>query len=74
MKGEIDEGSELMSKSDASKIRRAAAKVNYLSQDRLDLAFASKELSRHMANPKAGGEVLVKRVVRYLKQHSHLVV
>ena len=36
---------EPMSKSEASRFRRAAAKIHYLSQDRLGLAFASKELS-----------------------------
>ena len=63
-----------MNKSDASRFRRAAAKINYLSQDRLDISFASKEISRHMSSPKVGDEVLVKRVVRYLKQHPRLVV
>ena len=63
-----------MSKAESSRFRRGAAKINYLSQDRVDLAFASKEISRHMANPKIGDEILVKRVVRYLKQYPRLVV
>ena len=63
-----------MNKSDASRFRRAAAKINYLSQDRLDITFASKEISRHMSSPKVGDEALVKRVVRYLKQHPRLAV
>ena len=73
VKGDEVEG-ELMSKSEASRFRRAAAKINYLSQDRLDLAFASKELSRHMATPRVGDEALAKRVVRYLKMYPRLVV
>ena len=63
-----------MSKSEASRFRRGAAKINYLSQDRVDIAFVSKEISRHMADPKVGDEVLVKRVVRYLQKHPRLVV
>ena len=74
VKSDAESSEEPMSKADASRFRRAAAKINYLAQDRLDIAYASKELSRHMASPKCGDEVLVKRVVRYLKQHPRLVV
>ena len=74
VKSEAEEGTISMTKAESSRFRRGAAKINYLSQDRVDLAFASKEISRHMANPKIGDEILVKRVVRYLKQYPRLVV
>ena len=37
---------------DAARFRHGAAKLNDLAQDRADLAFASKEVSRHMAMPE----------------------
>ena len=52
---------------DAKKYRRAAARINYLSQDRPDLNVASLVLAMHMSKPMKGDEVLVKRVLRYLK-------
>ena len=41
-----------MSAGDATLFRRAAARVNYLSQDRPDLNVASRLLAMRMANPK----------------------
>ena len=51
----------------AKKFRRAAARINYLSQDRPDLNVAARVLAMHMAKPMEGDEVLLKRVLRYLK-------
>ena len=56
-----------MSTVDAKKYRRAAARINYLGQDRPDLNVVGRVLAMHMANPKVGDEVLIKRVLRYLK-------
>ena len=47
--------------------RRAAARINYMSLDRADLAYASKEASRGMAKPTVGDVVRLKRILRYLK-------
>jgi hypothetical protein len=52
---------------DASVFRRAAARVNYMAQDRGDLSYASKELSRGMKAPKNIDVKNLKRVLRYLK-------
>ena len=41
-------------------------RVNYMAQDRADLSFSAKEVSRGMANPTQGDLVRIKRVVRYL--------
>jgi hypothetical protein len=54
---------------DATKYRRGVARVNYLAQDRPDLAVAASLLSRSMAKPMVGDEVRLKRVLRYLKSH-----
>ena len=52
---------------DATKFRRAAARINYMALDRIDIAFASKEVARGMAVPKAGDVVNLKRLLRYFR-------
>ena len=47
---------ELMSKEEAAKYRKTAAKLNYLSLDNPMIAFASKEALRSMSSPKQGEE------------------
>ena len=42
---------EFMSKEEAAKYRRTAAKLNYLSFDNPMIAFASKKASRSMSSP-----------------------
>ena len=51
----------------AKEYRRAAARLNYMSLDRADLSFASKEASRGMSAPTKGDVVRLKRILRYLK-------
>ena len=46
-----------MNSAEAAKFRKGAAILNYLSQDRVDLSFASKEISRFMADPQVGDEM-----------------
>ena len=64
---------EEMNKGEAMLFRRGAARINYLSQDRPDLNVASKLLAMRMANPKKGDEVILKRVLRYLKGNPRSV-
>ena len=52
---------------DAHMHRRAAARLNYLAQDRMDIAYATKELARHMSIPCPSDVVELKRMLRYLK-------
>ena len=56
----------LLGSMEATKYRRAAARVNYMSLDRVDVSYASKETARGMANPTVGDVVNLKRVIRYL--------
>ena len=49
--------------------RRGVAIINFLAQDRGDLAYASKELSRRMAAPVSSELPALKRVARYLRSH-----
>ena len=43
--------SKLLNSADSILYRAIAARANYLSQDRSDIQFAVKELSRKMSNP-----------------------
>ena len=49
------------------KFRSAAARVNYLAQDRPDLAVASCLCAARMASPKKGDEAILKKIARYLR-------
>ena len=51
----------------ATQIRSVAAKCNCLASDRPDIQFATKEVSRGMANPTDGDGEKLKRLARYLK-------
>ena len=74
MKADGDGSEVKMGSAEASKFRRGAAKLNYLGQDRVDIAFASKEISNKMSCPLVGDEALIKRIVRYLVKFPRLVV
>ena len=52
-----------------SGFRRAVARLNYLSQDRPDISFATKELARVMSCPQPCHVVALKRVLRFLRAH-----
>ena len=52
---------------DARRYRAAAATINYLSQDRPDLAVASCALARSMSQPREADVIRVKRAIRYLR-------
>ena len=47
--------------------RRGAARIVYLSQDRIDLAFAAKALAMKMARPVKGDEAALNRCTKYLR-------
>ena len=57
---------EEMRPEDATRCRAIAARAMYLSQDRSDVQFASKELARRMAKPKNEDWHALKRLGRYL--------
>ncbi len=62
-----------MKNPDATLFRRAVARINYISQDRPDIGVASRKVSRCMADPRVGDEVFVKRILRYLRNHSRCI-
>ena len=54
---------------EATEFRSVVASANYLSADRPDMVFATKELCRTMAKPKKGCLKRLKRLARYLLQY-----
>ena len=54
---------------EASTMRRVIAIMNYISQDRMDIGYAVKEVARMMANPTQRTSRTVKRLARYLAEH-----
>ena len=54
--------------------RGGAAKFNYVAQERPDIAYVLKELSRSMAKPRKGDEIQLKRRARYLQKYPRCVL
>ena len=59
---------------DATAYRAMVARGNYLAQDRSDIQFTIKELSRTMASPTIGDWKDVKRLARYLSDKRRVRV
>ena len=57
----------------ATLYRALAARINYLSLDTADVAFAGKELCRDFAAPTIHSVEALRRVGRYLHHHPRLV-
>ena len=56
-----------MELNEASLYMAVVARVNFLSQDRAELLFASKECSRYMSQPCNGDWTALKRIGKFLK-------
>ena len=56
----------LLDAGDATLYRAIVARANYLAQDRSDIMFAVKELTRHMSVPTEEDWKRLKRLGRYL--------
>ena len=65
-------GNEALDDKSATMFRRLAAMLNYMAQDRPDLSFASKEVSRCMAKPTQKDVVKLKRIIRYLSEAKRM--
>lgn len=63
------EDRELMGVQEARRHRGSCARLNYLAQDRPDLAATACCLAKTMATPRQGDELIMKRAVRYLNGH-----
>ena len=58
---------------DATQHRALTARGNYLAQDRSDIQYAIKELSRGMATPTVGDRKQLKKLGRYLLERPRIV-
>ena len=65
---------ELLCSLDSTKYRAIVARANYLAQDRFDIQFAVKELSRTMSSPTTGCWTALKRLGRYLLSISRVAL
>ena len=63
---EVDGGEQELSSSEATRYRAIAARCNYLSLDRVDIQFATKEVARRMSKPTVKDMARLKRLGRYL--------
>ena len=68
-----DEADRVLTEVEAGWFRGAAARANYLAQDRFDLAFAAKELCRRMAVPRHSDLAALRRLARYVLEVPRLV-
>ena len=70
---QLDRTGTLLNAEQATLYRALAARINYVSMDRADVAFAAKELCRDCSAPTNESVEALKKVVRYLKDHPRLV-
>ena len=57
----------------ATKYRQLGARANYLATDRVDIAFAAKEICRDMSKPTEESWTRLKRLGRYLRGMPRLI-
>ena len=69
----LENTGDILDSAQATVFRALAARANYLSQDRPDASYASKELCRSFSRPTSRDVVALKHLVRYLV-HSPRVV
>ena len=65
---------ETLESDDNTLYRSCVARANFLSQDRSDVQYATKELSRKMSNPNHQDMIRLKRLGRYLKGRPRSVI
>ena len=58
---------------EASQYRSLVARANYLAQDRVDIQYSVKELTRRMSQPDSEDWVALKRLGRYLVGKPRMV-
>ena len=71
--GSLQDEGELLSGPEATKFRAIVARLNYLAADRPDIQWATKEVSKRMANPRKPDWQLLKRLGRYLAGSARAV-
>ena len=69
----LEQGGEELDEEASTLYRALAARLLYLSMDRPEIAFVSKELCRHFAHPSRTGAEALKRAARFLVGLPRLV-
>ena len=72
-RAEFESKGEVLNRDEATTFRALAARANYLSSDRPECTYATKELCRFFATPTKTGVEQLKRLVRYLVGAPRLV-
>ena len=67
-----DDDAELTSK-EGAKYRRLVARLSYIAQDIPDMQYATKELCRHMADPRQADLRAMKRLATCLVRRERLI-
>ena len=62
-----------LGKAEARLFRATAARANFLAIDRPDIQYATKEICRDMSRPKVGSWKRLKRLARYLVEHTKVI-
>ena len=70
----VESDDEELNRNEATNFRKIAATANYLSLDRPDIQYATKEICRDMSRPKASSWAKLKRLARYLVKFPRLVL
>ena len=63
---EEEDGEEELDMQESTRYRATVARAVYLTQDRTDIGFATKELARRMSKPRVKDWASLKRMVMYL--------
>jgi hypothetical protein len=71
---EAVEYSEPLDAKGKTEFRGLAARANYLSLDRMDIQYATKEACREMAAPTEKSMAKMKRIARYLLNHPRVII
>ena len=69
---ETETWGQLLGESEASKVRRAIARINYMALDRADLSSVPRIASQCMSEPRQRTVIVVHRVVRYLQSYPRM--
>ena len=68
-----DDSGHTLSADEVTRCRRTAARLNFLAQDRMDIAFATKEATRRMPSPTKDDWNNLVRIGRYLVRYPRVV-
>ena len=71
--GEVPGGEKEIGPQEQTVFRGIVARANYLGQDRSDIRFAVKELSRRMAKPRIRDVAAAERLARYLATRMRMI-